>query len=76
VAAIFGQSFWIYIGLTYDNGDMSDNWCGTHTSLPPGMIGATFYTAPKCGERNLFAISSTGTQNVLWKDEINYYICM
>jgi len=76
VASYLASNYWFYIGLTYDNGDMTDNWCGTHTPAPPGMIGATYYTAPMCGVRNLFVATPTGIQNIPWTNAMDYYICM
>jgi hypothetical protein len=71
-----GSNNWAYIALSYDNGDKSDNWCGSHKKVPSEMILPTFYTAPKCGVRNLFACGRDKVEHIGFTETMDHYICM
>jgi hypothetical protein len=63
-----------FMGATYDNGDRSDNWCGSHTQVPQEMIGPAYYDAPQCGNRNIFVIGKTIDQ-MIWRGFVDFVIC-
>jgi hypothetical protein len=65
-----------YMGLTYENGDKSDNWCGSHTKVPQEMVGPQYYDTPKCGIRNYFGIGQFGIENLPWVNGLDDAICM
>ena len=75
VASKAGSNMWGFISLTYDNGDKSDNWCGSHTKVPVEMTPSTFYATPKCGIRNLFAYGKNLIENIVFTKSIDYFIC-
>lgn len=70
------SNLWIYFGLTYDNGDKSDNWCGSHTKVPVEMILPAYYTTPKCGVRNLFGASKLQVEHCSFTEIMDNFICM
>jgi len=76
VAARFDTNSWAYMSPTYDNGDKSDNWCGSHTKVVQEMIGPEYYDAPKCGIRNYFGIGQTKIENLPWTNDFDNAICM
>jgi hypothetical protein len=64
------------MSATYDNGDKSDNWCGSHTKVPQEIIGPEFYGTPRCDNRNFFAIGDLQIDHEDWGVYIDYVICV
>jgi hypothetical protein len=76
VAARLGGNVWAHMGPTYNNGDESDNWCGSHTRVPPEMLGPQYYYAPNAGIRNYFAIGQSTVESVLSQYKLDDAFCM
>jgi hypothetical protein len=64
------------MSATYDNGDESDNWCGSHTPVPPEMLGPQYYVAPQCGTRKYFAIGNKKLESINWVTYMSNTICV
>jgi hypothetical protein len=76
VSSRLSGNLWSHISATYDNGDKSDNWCGSHTPVPREIIGSEYYDAPKCGIRNYFIIGMLKIEQLIWASGVDDAICM
>jgi hypothetical protein len=70
--------YWTYMELTYDNGNKSDNWCRSHTLVPPELLKDKYYQLSESGSRNYIALTDDDaiTFKGLWpKNKCHQYIC-
>jgi hypothetical protein len=74
VVFVASNDFKVFMSATYDNGDRSDNWCGSHTQVPQELLGPAFYDAPTCGYRNIFVIGKSFFK-LDWDESIDYVVC-
>lgn len=79
VASYLQSGAWSYLQLTYDNGDMSDNWCRSHTLVPPELVSRAFYQVNqlKCGSRSYLALALNAASLQLggWPGASGFFIC-
>jgi hypothetical protein len=64
------------MGLTYNNGNKTDNWCVSHKQVPVEMIPPTHYTSPMYGIRNIFTVGTMQIENSQFVRNKDHFLCM
>jgi hypothetical protein len=76
VSTILNGGYWTYMELTYDNGNKSDNWCRSHTPVPPELLKDEYYQMSASDSRNYIVLTDAITFKGFWpENKCHYFIC-
>jgi hypothetical protein len=77
VQGILASNYWIYIGMTYDNGDATDTWCHSKASVPTVLTNPTLIKSVPCTSRTAFAMGPSGLSKIKVDTEnMDRVLCM
>jgi hypothetical protein len=64
VQNILASNIWLYIGMTYDNGDATDTWCHSKAPVPTVLTNPTLIQSVPCTSRTAFALAPIGLTKI------------
>jgi hypothetical protein len=73
---VLERGWWIHVGHTYDNGDMTDTWCHSQVPVPPGLIPDSLYSTPNSDPRHVLSLTKMGIQLSFLSAELNAFMCV
>jgi hypothetical protein len=76
VKTILGLGWWIYIAPTYDNGDKTDTWCQSQTSVPEGLISFAQYSKSFGDFNSMYVLTPSGIVKVKATEAMNNFLCV